>query len=363
MRAAVLHAPHEPLRIEQVDTPDVLLAQEVRVATAAVGLCHSDLHVIDGRVARPMPVVLGHEASGVVTEVGDAVTDVRVGDHVIACFVVYCGACRQCRAGRPAMCQNREATMRPAEAPPRLAQSGREVHQWTNIGGFAEEMVLHRNAVTVIDPRMPLDLAAMLGCAVATGVGSARTVAGVGPGDHVVVIGAGGVGLNVCQGAAGAGAASVIALDRSDERLALAAESFGATHTINTAADSHAAATIHRLTDGGADHVFEAVGVPALVDLGLEAAARGGSVWAVGVFGDDAEIAFPAGHLHSGKGVHGVRAGSLVPRRDLPRLVQDYLAGALELDALAGRRIPLDDIQDGIADLERGVGARTLVVF
>lgn len=363
MRAAVLHAPHEPLVIEHVDTPYALQPHEVRVATAAVGLCHSDHHVIDGRVARPMPVVLGHEASGVVTEVGPAVTDVAPGDHVVACFVVYCGACRMCRAGRPAMCQDREATMRPAGVEPRLAQGGREVHQWTNIGGFAEEMVLHRNAVTVIDDRMPLDLAAMLGCAVATGVGSARKVAGVGPGDHVVVIGAGGVGLNVCQGAAAAGAASVIALDRSDERLALAAERFGATHVVNTASVADPAALIREITDGGADHAFEAVGVPALVDLALDATARGGSVWAVGVFGDAARIDFSAAHLHSGKGVHGVRAGSLEPQKDLPALVAAYLAGELELEALAGRRIPLEAINEGIADLAAGVGARTLVVF
>ncbi|MFS0894162.1 zinc-binding dehydrogenase [Microbacterium sp. 179-I 3D3 NHS] len=363
MRAAVLYSPHEPLRIEEVETPATLEPHEVRVATAAVGLCHSDLHVIDGRVARPMPVVLGHEASGIVTQVGTAVADVAVGDHVIACFVVFCGDCRMCRAGRPAMCQDREATMRAADAPPRLSRDGAEIHQWTNIAGFAEEMVLHRNAVTVIDRRMPLDLAAMLGCAVATGVGSARKVARVAPGDHVVVIGAGGVGLNVCQGAALAGAATVIAIDRSAERLQLAKERFGATHGIDASRVTDAAAEVRALTDGGADHVFEAVGIPGLVGTALDATARGGSVWAVGVFGDEARIDFSAGHLHAGKGVHGVRAGSLEPQADLPLLVEEYLAGRLELDALAGRRIALDDINDGIADLEAGVGARTLVVF
>ena len=363
MRAAVLHSPHEKLRIEEVDTPTRLEPHEVRVATAAVGLCHSDLHVIDGQVARPMPIVLGHEASGVVTEVGPAVQGVTVGDHVIACFVVFCGECRMCRAGRPAMCQDRAATMRAPGAEPRLSQSGREVQQWTNIAGFAEEMVLHRNAVTVIDRSMPLDLAAMLGCAVATGVGSARKVARVSPGDHVVVIGAGGVGLNVCQGAALAGAASIIALDRSDERLALAKERFGATHSINTADVRDAAALVRELTDGGVDHAFEAVGIPGLITLALDATARGGTVWAVGVFGDDARIDFSAGHLHSGKGVHGVRAGSLEPQADLPLLVDQYLSGDLELDSLAGRRVALDDSNDGIADLEAGIGARTLVVF
>lgn len=363
MRAAVLNAPHEPLTIETIDTPDALQPHEVRVATAAVGICHSDLHVIDGRVARPLPVVLGHEASGVVREVGSSVTDVAVGDHVVACFVVFCGRCRMCRSGRPAMCQDREATMRGADDEPRLSRAGSEVHQWTNIAGFAEEMVLHRNAVTVIDDRMPLDLAAMLGCAVATGVGSARKVAGVGPGDHVVVIGAGGVGLNVCQGAAAAGAATVIALDRSPERLALATERFGATHVVDTGLVADPAALVRDLTDGGADHAFEAVGAPALIRLALDATARGGSVWAVGVFGDGATVPVPAGHLHSGKGVHGVRAGSLEPQRDLPALVADHLAGRLELEALAGRRIALEEINEGIDDLVAGVGARTLVVF
>jgi S-(hydroxymethyl)glutathione dehydrogenase/alcohol dehydrogenase len=363
MRAAVLYAPHEPLVVEEVESAAALLPHEVRVRTAAVGLCHSDLHVIDGRVARPMPVILGHEASGIVAEVGSAVDDVAVGDHVVACFVVYCGRCRMCRAGRPAMCQNREATMRAAGEPPRLSLAGREVHQWTNIAGFAEEMVLHRNAVTVVDERMPLDLAAMLGCAVATGVGSVRTVAKVAPGDHVVVIGCGGVGLNVSQGAALAGAATITAVDRSDAKLALARERFGATHAVNTASDPDALARILELTGGGGDHVFEAVGIPALVGFALDATARGGSVWAVGVFGDTAAVTVPAAHLHAGKGVHGVRAGSLVPARDLPALVASYLGGSLELEALVGRRLPLEGINDGIADLQAGQGARTLVVF
>ncbi|KHK96371.1 hypothetical protein LK09_15425 [Microbacterium mangrovi] len=363
MRAAVLYEPHGRLRLEDVDTPDELRPDEVRVRTAAVGLCHSDLHVIDGRVVRPMPVVLGHEASGVVTQVGSAVADVRPGDHVVACFVVFCGRCRMCRAGQPAMCQDREATMRAPGEEPRLSIAGREVHQWTNIAGFAEEMVLHRNAVTVIDERMPLDLAAMLGCAVATGVGSARKVARVAPGDAVAVIGAGGVGLNVCQGAALAGAGIIVAVDRSPHRLALARERFGATHVVDASAEQDVAARVRELSDGGADHVFEAVGVPGLVETALDAAVRGGSVWAVGVFGDAARIDFPASHLHSGKGVHGVRAGSLEPQGDIPRLVEEYLRGSLELEALVGERMPLEDINRGIEALTAGAGARTLVVF
>lgn len=363
MLAAVLHAPKRALAIEEVETPRVLLPNEVRVRTAAVGLCHSDLHVIDGLVARPMPVILGHEASGTIAEVGSGVDDIAVGDHVVACFVVYCGNCRMCRAGRPAMCLDREATMRGAGEIPRLSSRGLEVHQWTNIAGYAEEMVLHRNAVTVIDERMPLDLAAMLGCAVATGVGSARTVASVAPGDHVVVIGCGGVGLNVCQGAALAGAASVVAVDRSAEKLELATTRFGATHGVDTSNEQDAIGRILALTEGGADHVFEAVGIPGLVGFGLDVTARGGTLWAVGVFGDAATIEIPAAHLHSGKGVHGVRAGSLVPRRDLPVLVTEYLEGRLELEALVGRRIPLGRINEGIQELRGGVGARTLVVF
>lgn len=363
MRAAVLYEPHGRLRIEDVDTADELLPDEVRVRTAAVGLCHSDLHVIEGLVARPMPVVLGHEASGVVTEVGSAVRGVRPGDHVVACFVVFCGDCRMCRAGQPAMCQDREATMRAPGAPPRLSRHGAEVHQWTNVAGFAEEMVLHRNAVTVIDVRMPLDLAAMLGCAVATGVGSARKVAQVKQGDAVAVIGAGGVGLNVCQGAVLAGAATVVAVDRSAHRLELARDRFGATHVIDASGEEDVAARVRELTDGGADHVFEAVGAPHLLEVALEAAVRGGSVWAVGVFGDAARIDFSAAHLHSGKGVHGVRAGSLEPQRDIPHLVDGYLRGKLELEALVGERIGLDDINDGIEALAAGAGARTLVVF
>lgn len=363
MRAALLIAPGQDLILADVDTARTLRADEVRVRTAAVGLCHSDLHVVDGLVDRPMPVVLGHEASGVVVDVGADVTAVAVGDHVVACFVVSCGVCRMCRAGRPAMCQDRAATMRRADEEPRLSRDGVEVHQWTNIAGYAEEMVLHHSAVTPIDRRMPLDLAALLGCAVATGVGTATTVAGIRPGDHVAVIGAGGVGLNILQGAALAGAATVIAVDRSDERLALARARFGATHTLNPDTQQDVAAAVRARTDGGVDHAFEAVGIPRLVTTALELTARGGTVWAVGVFGDTAEVVVPAAHLHAGKGVHGVRAGSLVPQRDLPRLVEQYLEGRLELEALVGERIPLERINDGIADLRAGAGARTIVVF
>lgn len=362
MRAALLTSPGQDLIVQEVQTAANLRADEVRVRTAAVGLCHSDLHVIDGLVQRPMPVVLGHEASGVVVEAGSAVEGVRVGDHVVVCFVVSCGVCRMCRAGRPAMCQDREATMRGTDEEPRLSLAGREVHQWTNIAGYAEEMVLHHSAVTAIDERMPLDLAALLGCAVATGIGSARTVAQIARGEHVAVIGCGGVGLNVCQGASLAGAATVIAIDRSDAKLELARTRFGATHTINSDRED-AAAAVRALTDGGVDHAFEAVGLTPLVSLALDLTVRGGTVWAVGVFGDTAEIRIPAGHLHAGKGVHGVRAGSLVPSRDIPALVQAYLDGRLELEALVGERIPLDRINEGIADLRTGTGARTIVVF
>lgn len=253
--------------------------------------------------------------------------------------------------------------MRTPDESPRLSLGRREVHQWTNVAGFAEEMVLHRNALTVIDDRMPLDLAAMLGCAVATGVGSARKVARVAPGDAVVVIGAGGVGLNVCQGAALAGATTIVAVDRSSHRLQLALDKFGATHVIDASSEQNVAARVCEVTDGGADHAFEAVGIPALVETALDATVRGGAVWAVGVFGDSARIEFAASHLHSGKGVHGVRAGSLEPRLDIPKLVDEYLRGALELEALVGERMPLDDINRGIEALRAGVGARTLVVF
>lgn len=362
MRAAVLWEPHGELVIEDLQTPS-LLSTEVRVATAAVGVCHSDLHVIEGQVARPMPVVLGHEASGVVTEGGADVAGIRVGDHVVVCFVVHCGRCRPCRSGRPAMCADREATMRPADAPPRLSLDGEEVHQWTNVAGFAEELVLDRSAVTVIDDRMPLDLAALLGCAVATGVGSVRNVARVQPGDRVAVIGCGGVGLNICQGAAAAGADTVIAIDQSDEKLALAMESFGATHGINSRTLPDAVARILGVTDGGADHVFEAVGIPALVPFGLSITSRGGSVYAVGVFGDSAVIEVPAAHLHSGKAVQGVRLGSMDPQRDIPQLVAEYLSGRLDLEHLVSRRLPLASINEGVALLRSGSGARSLVTF
>lgn len=361
--AAVLNDVHQDLSIEQISTSDTLLAHEVRVQTRAVGLCHSDLHVIEGLVKRPFPVVLGHEASGIVTEVGTAVTDVRVGDHVVACFVVFCGECRMCKAGRPFMCQDREATMRAAGDEPRLARKGKEVHQWTNIAGYAEEMVLHRNAVTVIDQSMPLDLAAMLGCAVGTGVGTVTQVAQVEPGSSVVIIGCGGVGLNLCQGAAIARAGLIIAVDLNDDKLELARSRFGATHTFNPSTQPDYVQEIIELTSGGADYSFEAVGIPRLTNVALDLTARGATVYAVGVFGDNAVIEVPAPALHAGKGIQGVRAGNLVPARDIPAMVSMYLQGQLELEALVGKRLSLSEINEGIRDLKAGAGARTLVVF
>ena len=363
VKAAVLRQVHGSFVIEEIETSDTLLPHEVRVSTHTVGLCHSDLHVVEGLVDRPMPIVLGHEASGVVTEIGSEVTDVCVGDHVVACFVVFCGDCRMCRSGRPAMCQNREATMRSDADQPRLTQHGVEIHQWTNIAGFSEEMILHQNAVTPIDKQMPLDLAAMLGCAVATGIGTASRVAQVKPTDSVVILGCGGVGLNICQGAQLSGAQLIIAVDLNDEKLQLAQNKFGATHVFNPERIPNYQEEIIALTQGGADYVFEAVGSVYLAKLGLELVTRGGMVYAVGVFGDSANIDIPASHLHAGKGVQGVRAGNLVPRRDIPDMVSAYLSGGLELEALVGRRIALTEINDGMNQLRDGSGTRTLVLF
>src|SRR5258705_5102260 len=264
IKAAVFRTPHEPLTIEPVDI-DKPWGREILVRTAATGVCHSDLHVVDdlGRWALDRPVVLEREGAGIVEAVGPDVTTVRPGDHVVACLSGFCGSCPQCLSGHPNLCTGGIVT-RPETAPPRLSQNGAPFRQFIGISSYAEKMLLHENSIVRIDPEIPLDRAALVGCGVLTGVGAALRSSGLEAGQTVAVFGCGGVGLSIVQGARIGGASQIIGVDMFDSKLEMARR-VGATHVVNSKNDDPVKA-VRALTRGaGVDHAFQAVREPALV--------------------------------------------------------------------------------------------------
>ncbi|MDI2125772.1 Zn-dependent alcohol dehydrogenase [Yinghuangia seranimata] len=363
MRAALLESQPGELVVAdlRVDAPG---PGEVLVRTVAAGLCHSDLHVLDGSVPGTPPTVLGHEASGVVEAVGAGVTRVAAGDHVIACLSVFCGRCALCLRGETWLCVDRQATQRAAGEPPRLSRAdGAEVGAHAKIGGLAERLLVHENAVVAIRKDMPLDVAAIIGCAVTTGVGAACNTADIRAGDTVAVVGCGGIGLNIVQGARLRGAARVVAVDLLAAKRELA-RTVGATDDVDPGAGDPVAA-VTALTGGvGVDHVFDAVGAKATNAQALAMTRPGGSMYVVGIGGMTATVDIPAYALWGqGKSVRGVHMGSNNFTADMPRYVELYLQGRLMLDELVSHRIRLEDVNDGYAALRRGDVARSIVVF
>jgi len=258
MKAAVFHGPNHPLSIEDVAI-DKPREREVLVRTVASGVCHSDLHFVDGFYPHPAPAVMGHEAAGVVEEVGRDVTYIKPGDHVIACLSVFCGYCEDCMSGHPNRCSNQRATQRAKGSPARLSQNGAEVKQFANLSTYAEQMLVHENALVKITKDIPLDRAALIGCGVTTGVGAVLNTARIEPGSTVAVFGCGGVGLAAIQGARIAGARRIIAVDKFPSKLELA-KKLGATDGIDSS-QVDAVRAIKDLTNGGVDYAFEAVGL------------------------------------------------------------------------------------------------------
>lgn len=363
VKAALVRTIGEPLTIEEI-TPSDVRPDEVRVATRAVGLCHSDLHLLDGRIVRPTPHLLGHEASGVVIEIGSDVDSVAVGDHVVACLVVSCGECRQCNMGHRSMCANRQVCNRAADDAPRFTTAdGAAVTPFSNVGALAEEMILHHSAVTPIPAEVPFDVAALMGCAVVTGFGSVEKVARVQPGESVVVVGCGGVGLNIILAAVAAGAAPVIAVDLDPARRRLAVDRFGATHAIDGADIEALVNDVKTLTDGGADHAFDAVGAPFITRTCMSMTAPSCSAYAVGIYGEGAELQLDGWDVLAGRKLVGVRMGDVDPGVDIPALADRYLAGELPLDQMISDHITLDDTAAGFERLRNAEGARSVVVF
>jgi S-(hydroxymethyl)glutathione dehydrogenase/alcohol dehydrogenase len=362
IRAAVFRKVHDPLTIESIDI-DKPWGREVLVRTAATGVCHSDLHVVDGDGRFPMdrPIVLGHEGSGVVEAVGADVTTVRPGDHVVACLSGFCGNCAQCLSGHPNLCVGGIVT-RPDSAAPRLSQRGQGFRQFIGISSYAERMLLHENSIVKIDPELPLDRAALVGCGVLTGVGAALRSSGLQAGQTVAVFGCGGVGLAIVQGARIGGARQIIGVDMFESKMEMA-KRVGATHFVNSKKDDPVKA-IRSLTGGaGVDHAFEAVGNATLVRQAIESLAIRGTATIVGVLPPDAKIEFPWMAIRPECRVQTSRMGSNRFRTDIPLYLEFYRQGRLLLDEMVTRRGRLDDINEAFRAMKAGEVARTVLTF
>ncbi len=359
-KAAILRQPGQPLSIEEVvvDKPG---PHEVRIRTAACGLCHSDLHFIDGLYPHALPAIPGHEAAGIVEAVGDEVRTVKVGDAVVTCLSAFCGHCEYCVSGRMSLCLGAE-TRRAPDARPRITQpDGTLVNQMLNLSAFAEVMLVHEHACVAIDPEMPLDRAAVIGCAVTTGAGTIFNACKVTPGETVAVVGCGGVGLATINAAKIAGAGRIIAADPIPEKRELAMK-LGATDAVDAATDS-AAADIIEMTKGGVDHAIEAVGRPASGELAVKVLRRGGTATILGMMPLTHQVGLSAMDLLSSKKLQGAIMGGNRFPVDIPRLVDFYMRGLLDLDTIVAERIPLSAVNEGFDRMRKGDAARSVIVF
>ena len=360
MKAAVLIEPGKPLEIEQVNIAKPG-PHEVLIRTAACGLCHSDLHFIEGTYPHPLPAIPGHEAAGIVEAVGSEVRTVKVGDAVITCLSAFCGHCEYCVTGRMSLCLGGDTRRKPGEAPRLTRPDGSTVAQMLNLSAYAEMMLIHEHACVAINPDMPLPQASVIGCAVTTGAGTIFNACKVTPGETVAVIGCGGVGLATINAAKIAGAGRIIAADPIPEKRALAMK-LGATDVVDAMADD-AAAQILELSKGGVDHAIEAVGRPASGELAVKSLKRGGTATILGMMPLQHSVGLSAMELLSGKKLQGATMGGNRFPVDIPRLVDFYLRGLLDLDSIISETIPLERINEGFEQMKRGDAARSVVVF
>lgn len=359
MKAAVFKEVGKPLEIEDVSISKPG-PREVLIRTAAAGVCHSDLHFIEGLYPTQTPIVLGHESAGVVEQVGSAVEYVKPGDHVITCLSVFCGHCEHCLTGHMSLCQSAEVR-RGEDEEPRITQQEKPVHQFANLSSFAEQMLIHEHALVKVREDMPLDRAALIGCAVTTGLGAVFHTADVEPGSTVAVIGCGGVGLSCINGAAIAGAGRIIAIDMVDSKLEMAKD-FGATDVVN-GNDGDPVAQVLELTGGGVHHAFEAIGLKVTAEQSFGMVRRGGTATIIGMIPVGTNIELPGVAFLQEKKIQGSFMGSNRFRVDMPRMIEFYLQGKLHLDQMISKRIGLEDINQAFADMKGGEVARSVIVF
>ena len=372
IRAAILdrigvappYAESRPLKIETLELADPGLG-EVLVRIKAAGLCHSDLSVINGDRKRPTPMALGHEAAGVVERVGEGVDDLAVGDHVVMVFVPSCGHCAPCATGRPALCEpafkaNSAGTL--LSGARRITRDGVAVNHHLGVSAFATHAVVSRRSLVRVDKELPLDEAALFGCAVLTGVGAVINTAKVRPGDSVAVVGLGGVGLNAMLGALVAGAKRVVAVDIVPEKLAMARR-LGATDTFD-AREPDCAETLREATGGGVDHALEMAGSAKALELAWKITRRGGQTVTAGLPHPTHTLGVPIVSLVAEeRTLMGSYVGSAVPARDIPRYVALYRQGRLPVDRLLSERLTLDEINTGFDRLASGRTVRQVVMM
>ncbi len=364
-RAAVLHAAQTPMSIETV-TAAALKPTDVLVRMRAAGLCHTDLEVIEGSLRYPMPIVLGHEAAGVVEQVGSAARGVRAGDHVVLSWNPHCGHCFYCDRDTPILCEEYlgkgpKAVPFDGEVRTTLAD-GRNVQQLMFLGSFGEYCIVADQQAIPVPREMPFDRACLIGCGVMTGVGAALNLGAIAHGDSVMVIGCGAVGLAAVQGARLAGAGAIIAVDLDPAKLALAAK-VGATHGVDARTDDVIAAAKRETGGRGVDVVIESAGSASAFRATTEAVRPGGQVIWLGKVDVNNDVSFRWGSLMQEKRIRRVSYGNTRPRRDFPLLARAYLDGELMLDELITRRIALEDINDGFTALKRGEAIRSVITF
>ncbi len=358
MKAAVYHAPNQPLTIEdvEIDNPG---PREVLIRTAAAGLCHSDLHFMEGKYPWPAPAVLGHESAGVVEAVGRDVTYVKPGDHVITCLSVFCGHCEFCLTGHMSICQTPEVKMPPGAAR-RLRWKGQHMNQYLNLSSFAEQMLVHEHALVKITPEMPLDVAALIGCGVMTGYGAIIHTAKVEPGSTVAIAGCGGIGLAAVNGAAIAGAGRIIAIDKDPGKLELA-KKMGATDGV--LADDDSVKRINEMTGGGVHYSFECVGLKQTAELCFSILRPGGTATIIGMIPMGVKLELHGPDFLRERRIQGSAMGSNRFRVDMPRMIDFYQQGRLHLDQLISNRITLGEINEGFDAMKKGGVARSVIVF
>jgi S-(hydroxymethyl)glutathione dehydrogenase/alcohol dehydrogenase len=359
VKAAVLFEPKTPLQIEEVSVSKPG-PREVLIRTAAVGVCRSDLHFVDGAYPHAMPTIPGHEAAGVVEAIGSDVSTVKVGDHVVTCLSVFCGHCEYCVTGHMSLCVD-PSVRRAKDAPPRLMLGDRVVNQMLNLSAYAEQMLVHEHACVAIDRDMPLDRAALIGCAVTTGAGAVFNVADVTPGETVCIVGCGGIGLAAVNAARIAGAGKIIALDPIAEKRALA-EKLGATHSFDALSETVADEVV-AVSKGGVHHAIEAVGRPQSAATAVKVLRRGGTATILGMMPLGEKVGLSAMDLLSGKKLQGGLMGGNHFPVDIPRLVDFYMRGDLDLDTIIADRMPLARINDALDELRKGDTTRSVIEF
>ena len=359
VRAAIAHAPNEPFVIEtvQLEPPR---AGEVLIHIKATGLCHSDLHVHEGKVPWQFPALLGHEAAGVVVDCGAGVTCFKPGDHVIPFLVPYCGKCRYCQSNKTNLCTEAFARLRPRES--RFSLDGKPISQVWGLGTFADYTVLPEDTIAKVRDDAPFDPICYIGCGATTGIGAALFAAKIEQGASVIVFGLGGIGLNVVQGARLAGAATIIGVDLNPAKENIARQ-LGATDFVNPQGIERLASHLMKLTNGGADYTFECIGAPQVMRQAFESTNPAwGQSFVIGVAAHGAEVCATPGHLMMGRHWTGCYMGGARLDR-LPQIVDWYVERKIDLDSLVTHRVPLERISEGFELMKSGAAIRTVVVM